>query len=300
MTVEQVAKEKEKQISKTRQWEQALNKLYINFRDYSKDSLKGFGDEDIHQARVNSRKLLTLLSILDPEHSVTEPIYSAFKQSQKRLGKVRDADVLIESFKERRKQAKSAGESKTAELLKAVINHQKEKRKKYRKRLTDELPKVLTKELDEQWEAFLVNELEGLAAKRDVNVVMRELEVAFDQKKKVCKALFNGPEGESQESFEALHDLRIAAKELRYTASAASFALNQKFHAHEEIYKKIQQELGDINDKRIWLETLHSIGRDKLDVGKKVWNQFTDSLRAEVQEALHGNEVVHIAPKPNN
>lgn len=295
MTVEQLAKEK--QLSKTRQWEQALNKLYINFRDYSRDSLKDFGEEDIHQARVNSRKLLTLLSILDPDHSVTEPLYSAFKQSQKRLGKVRDADVLIESFKERRKQAKAAGETKTAELLKAVINHQKDKRKKYRKRLAAELPQLTTKALDEQWEAFLVTDLEGLAAKKDVNIVMRELEVAFDQKKKVCKALFNGPESESQESYEALHDLRIAAKELRYTASAASFALNQKFHAHEDIYKKVQQQLGDINDKRMWLETLQSIGRNKLDIGKKVWNQFTDSLRTEVQEALHQNEVVHIAEK---
>lgn len=295
MTVEQLAKEK--QLSKTRQWEQALNKLYVNFRDYSKDSLKGFGEEDIHQARVNSRKLLTLLSILDPDHSVTEPLYSAFKQSQKRLGKVRDADVLIGSFKDRRKQAKAAGEDKTAELLKAVIGHQKDKRKKYRKRLAAELPKLTTRELDEQWEAFLVKDLEGLAAKKDVNVVMRELEVAFDQKKKACKALFNGPGANSQESFESLHELRIAAKELRYTASAASFALNQKFHAHEEIYKKVQQQLGDINDKRVWLETLQSIGRDKLDVGKKVWNQFTDSLKAEVQEALHLNEVVHIADK---
>lgn len=61
----------------------------------------------------------------------------------------------------------------------------------------------------------------------------------------------------------------MAAKELRYTASAASFALNQKFHAHEEIYKQIQDQLGLINDKRLWLETLNTIGREELDIGKK-------------------------------
>ncbi|MEK5024504.1 CHAD domain-containing protein [Paenibacillus sp. FSL M7-1046] len=295
MTVEQLAKDR--QFSKTRQWEQAMHKLYINFRDYSKDAIKNFDDEEIHQARVNSRKLLTLLSILDPDHSAAAELYSVFKQAQKRLGKVRDADVLIESFKERRKSAKEAGEVKTAELLKAVIKHQKDKRKEYRKKLEAELPKLAGKELDGLWEAFRSSTLEPLAAKRDVNVVMRELEVAFEQKKKTCKTLFKGPGAESQEAFDALHELRIAAKELRYTANAAAFALNQKFHAHEEIYKQIQEQLGEINDKRVWLETLNSIGRDELGVGKKTWNEFTDALRTEVLEALHHNEVVPVAEK---
>ncbi|OKP87300.1 CHAD domain-containing protein [Paenibacillus sp. P32E] len=283
---------KERQISKARQWELALNKLYLNFRDYSKDALKEFGDEDTHQARVNCRKLLTLLSILDPEHLVTADLYSTFKEAQKRLGKVRDADVLIESFKDRREQAEEAGEAKSAKLLKAVIQYERNERKKYRKKLSTKLPKLCGKALDAEWEAFLSSDLEALAAKRDANVVMRELEVAFEQKKKACKTLFKGPEAESKEAFDALHELRIAAKELRYTAGAASFALNQKFHAHEEIYKDIQEQLGTINDKRGWLEVIQSIGRDELGVSLKVWTEFTDKLHAEVLEALHHNEVV--------
>lgn len=294
MTTEQLTKDR--QLSKARQWEQAMSKLYINFRDYSQDVLKGFGDEDIHQARVNSRKLLTLLSILDPGHSATEELYSTFKQAQKKLGKVRDADVLIASFKERRKTAKEAGDVKTAELLKAVIKHQKAKRKTFRKKLEEGLPKLSGKALDAQWTTFMDTQLEPLAAKKDANVVMRELEVAFEQKKKACKTLFKGPEAESKEAFEALHELRIAAKHLRYTANAAAFALNQKFHAHETIYKDIQDQLGVINDKRVWLETLNSIGREELDVGKKTWTAFTESLRAEVLEALHQNEVVPVVP----
>lgn len=283
---------KDRQISKARQWELALNKLYVNFRDYSKDALKEFGDEDTHQARVNCRKLLTLLSILDPEHLVTTDLYSTFKEVQKRLGKVRDTDVLIESFKDRREQAEEAGEAKSAKLLKAVIQYERNERKKYRKKLSTKLPKLCGKALDARWEAFLSSDLEALAAKRDANVVMRELEVAYEQKKKTCKTLFKGPEAESKEAFDALHELRIAAKELRYTAGAASFALNQKFHAHEEIYKDIQEQLGTINDKRGWLEVIQSIGRDELGVGRKVWTEFTDSLSAEVLEALHHNEVV--------
>lgn len=288
MAMEQLTKDR--QSSKTKQWEQALSLLYIDFWDYSHDALSKFDGEAIHQARVNCRKLLTLLSILDPEH--TSGLYPVFEKAQKRLGKVRDADVLLESFKNRRKQAKKAGEEKTAELLKAVIDHQKDKRKNYRKKLADELPMLINEDLDEKWTAFLKEDLENLVSKRDANVVMRELEVAYEQKKKACKALFHVQDTESAEAFESLHQLRLAAKELRYTASAATFALNQKFHAHEEMYGKIQDQLGLINDKRVWLDTLNSIGREELDIGKKTWNNFTSSLKAEVIEALHQNDVI--------
>ena len=288
MAMEQLTKDR--QSSKTKQWEQALSLLYIDFWDYSHDALSKFDGEAIHQARVNCRKLLTLLSILDPEH--TSGLYPVFEKAQKRLGKVRDADVLLESFKNRRKQAKKAGEEKTAELLKAVIDHQKDKRKNYRKKLADELPMLINEDLDEKWTAFLKEDLENLVSKRDANVVMRELEVAYEQKKKACKALFRAQDTESAEAFESLHQLRLAAKELRYTASAATFALNQKFHAHEEMYGKIQDQLGLINDKRVWLDTLNTIGREELDIGKKTWNNFTSSLKAEVIEEMHQNDVI--------
>ncbi|MFD2874829.1 CHAD domain-containing protein [Paenibacillus rhizoplanae] len=143
-----------RQLSKSRQWEQAMNKLYINFQDYSKDARKGFNDEDIHQARVNSRKLLTLLSILDPGHTATADLYDSFKQAQKKLGRVRDADVLIGSFEARRKAAKAAGDKKTAKLLKAVIGHQKDTRKASRKKLKKALPKLSGQALEALWTPF--------------------------------------------------------------------------------------------------------------------------------------------------
>ncbi|MFD1910040.1 CHAD domain-containing protein [Paenibacillus rhizoplanae] len=258
-----------RQLSKSRQWEQAMNKLYINFQDYSKDARKGFNDEDIHQARVNSRKLLTLLSILDPGHTATADLYDSFKQAQKKLGRVRDADVLIGSFEARRKAAKAAGDKKTAKLLKAVIGHQKDTRKASRKKLKKALPKLSGQALEALWTPFIETGLEPLAAKKTPMSPCASLKSPLNRRKKACKTLFKGPAAETQEAFEALHELRIAAKELRYTANAAAFALDQKFHAHEAFYKDIQDQLGLINDKRVWLETLQSIGREKLDVGKK-------------------------------
>jgi len=293
MAVEELSKNG--QVGKKEQWEQAFKLLYINFQDYSRAAQKNSDDEDIHQARVNSRKILTLLAILDPSHS--SGLYPFFKKAQKLLGKVRDADVLIDSFKKRREQAKEAGDSRSVELLKAVIKHQTDKRKKYRQRLSDELPQLIGKKLDEHWDNFINVLLKPLLTKRDANVVMRELEIAFDQKKQSCRSLFRGPDGDSEEAYEALHELRIAAKQLRYTANAASFALNQKFHANEHIYMAIQEQLGEINDKRVWLKTLNSIGREELNISKKTWEAFTSTLRAEVLDALHQQDVAHLIGK---
>lgn len=179
---------KERQLTKTKQWEQALNHLYINFWDYSHDALNKFADEDIHQARVNCRKLLSLLSILDPRH--TSGLYPIFKKAQKRLGKVRDADVLIESFKNKRKQAKENGDSKTADLLKAVIAYQKDKRKTYRKKLTNELPELINEGLEEKWKTFLSEQLEALVAKRMLTLLCVSLRSLMSRRKKPVKLFF--------------------------------------------------------------------------------------------------------------
>lgn len=291
MTVNQLTKERES--SRTRQWEQALNLLYINFWDYSHDALNAFEVEDIHQARVNCRKLLTLLTLLDPQH--TSELQPILAKAHKRLGKVRDADVLIEAFESKRKQAKQDGDTKTAELLKAVIKHQKDKRKRYRKKLAVVLPELINEQLDEKWKSFLSEQLNTLIANKDINVVIRELEVAYEQKKKACKAYFRGPDTNSEGAFECLHQLRIAAKKLRYTASAAKPLLHQKFHAHEELYKQIQAELGHINDIRNWLDMLKTTGRKELGIGKKTWNTFIAKLESDLLAALNQNNVIPVA-----
>lgn len=273
-------------------WKQALDRLYEQFCDYGRRASRGFDSEDIHQARVNSRKLLTLLRILDKhDHS---GLYPLIKQAQKRLGQVRDADVLIESFQSRRKSAERSGRRKEADLLKAVIQIQRKQRRRSRAKLADKLPELINPALDEKWKAFLKDlpELESQSADINVNQVMRELEVSYEQHKQAYRQLSRHNGAETKEAFDALHDLRIAAKELRYTASAASFALDQKFHSHEQLYKDIQEQLGQINDRRIWLETVQAIGQGKLDVGKKTWKAFKDGLMGEIRQALRANQLV--------
>ncbi|WP_025692481.1 CHAD domain-containing protein [Paenibacillus zanthoxyli] len=284
------------ETSGAQQWEQAMTKLYTSFMDYGTEALKDFDDEAVHQARVSSRKLLTLLSVLDPGHS--SGLYAMFKQAQKRLGKVRDADVLIQSFKERRKSAKLGGDKKAAQLLRAVIRHQKARRRQQRAKLADTLPALMNGVLQSKWDEFMKVRLPTLVADINVNITMRELEVAFEQQKQRCKEMFKQEPPGSRKALDELHKLRISAKRIRYTANAAAFALDQKFHANEAIYKEIQSELGDITDKRVWLDTMEDIGRKELDASRATWNTFMEGLQAELEDAVRRNTVVDVSDAP--
>lgn len=160
--------------------------------------------------------------------------------------------------------------------------------------MADELPGLLEGEPGGKWNEFVKERLPALVSDQDVNVAMRELEVAFEQQKKQCKELFKQENPASREALDELHKLRLLAKRIRYTASAASFSLDRKFHANETIYKDIQSELGEITDKRMWLEKLENIGRKELGASRNTWNSFLDKLQAELTDALRRNTVVDV------
>lgn len=277
---------------KTAKWEEALQALYGGFRQHAAEALEEFDVKAVHRARVHTRKLLTLLGLLDPSKQLE--VYGTFKSIQKRLGRVRDADVLIGAFKTKRRAAKAGDDAKTSKLLKSVIKLRKEARKVQRQKLARKLPKLAGGKLDAQWEHFLRDQLPQLAAGLDVNVVMRELEVAYEQQKKTVKQLFKNPESGAAERYEALHALRIGAKKLRYTADAASFALNSKFHAHEQIYKEVQDELGAVNDLHVWLEAMRETDPDELKAGAKALPAFIGKLEQELDEAVRKQEAVQL------
>ncbi|MBY9079909.1 CHAD domain-containing protein [Paenibacillus sp. HN-1] len=280
------------------QWEQALTELYDEFLQYGRQAVEDYDKEAVHQARVGSRKLLTLLSFLNPE-DVTG-LRGDFKRTQKALGKVRDADVLIPDLRMRRKTAQEDGERKTAKVLKAVLRRQKAERKSMRRKLSKKLPPLLESGQDIKWNAFVKEQLPSLLQNKDVNISLRELEVAFEQQKKRCREILRGAQADSGEAMDELHRLRIIAKRIRYMAGAASFALDRKFYAYEEIYKEIQSKLGEITDKHVMLKTMSKLEPDELEVSPKAWDKFLHSLHDELEDALRNNTIIPFSPSPGS
>lgn len=266
------------------QWREALEELYTEFRKRSRAALKDYDVEDVHQARVSARKLLTLLPVLDPDDETG--LYRPIKKAQKRFGRVRDADVLIGEFKELRKQAKEAGREEEAGLFKRMAKLEKEERRGQRKKLSARLPKIVNGKLDRKWKTFLKEELPELTGRADVPGSMRELKDDYRKRRHVYQVTSDREGVYSEQALETLHQVRIAAKRCRYTAEAAAFALGDKQAEEAEHFKSVQKQLGDVNDRHVRIQIAEDYGREALGADEESWKAFRGRLDEQLKEAL--------------
>lgn len=281
---EQGSESAEVAAEQTRLWSEALGELYAEFRRRSRAALKDYDEEDIHQARVSARKLLTLLKVLDPDEQTG--LYRPIKRAQKRFGRVRDADVLIGEFKELRKQANSEGRDAEAALFKRMAKLEKEERRGQRKKLSRKLPKIVNKSLDRKWQAFLEESLPELAAEADVRGSLRELKDDYRKRRHIYQVTADREGRYSEQALNALHQVRIAAKGCRYTAEAASFALGDKQLQEAERFKDIQKRLGEVNDRHVRIQIAEAYGPEALEADEESWQAFRERLDEELKAAL--------------
>ncbi|MDO3410437.1 CHAD domain-containing protein [Saccharibacillus sp. CPCC 101409] len=266
------------------QWKEALDELYTEFRKRSRAAWKDYGDEDVHQVRVGARKLLTLLPIIDPDDETK--LYRPIKQAQKRLGRVRDADVLIGEFKTKRREEEQAGREEEAGLFKRLAKLEKEERRSQRKKLSRKLPKLAGGKLDRKYKTFVKELLPELAERADVNRSLRELKDDYRKRRHTYQVTADREGIYSEEALEALHQVRIAAKRCRYTIASAEFAADTKYAEEADRYKDIQQRLGEINDRRTWIQIAEDYGPEALDADEETWRRFREQLDGELRAAV--------------
>ncbi|WP_172254428.1 CHAD domain-containing protein [Saccharibacillus deserti] len=266
------------------QWREALDELYAEFRKRSRAALKDYDVEDVHQARVSARKLLTLLPVLDPDDETG--LYRPIKQAQKRFGRVRDADVLIGEFKQLRKESREAGREEEAGLFKRMAKLEKEERRGRRKKLSAKLPKIVNGKLDRRWKAFLQDSLPELVGRADVGASMRELKDDYRKRRHVYQVTSDREGKYSEPALEALHQVRIAAKRCRYTAEAAAFALGDKQAEEAERFKNVQKRLGEVNDRHVRIQIAEDYGPEALGADEENWKAFRERLGGQLKEAL--------------
>jgi len=266
------------------QWHEALQELYTEFRKRSRAALKDYDEEDVHQARVSARKLLTLLQVLDPDGETG--LYPLIKKAQKRFGRVRDADVLIGEFKALRKEAESEERNDEAKLFKRMAKLEKGERKDQRKKLSRKLPKIVNSKLDKKWKTFLKDDLPELAAQADVRRSVRELKDDYRKRRHVYQVTSDREGLYSEQALETLHQVRIAAKRSRYTAEAASFALDAKHAEDAERFKQVQKQLGEVNDRHVHIQIAEDYGPEALDVDQEHWNLFRKRLDDQLKASL--------------
>ena len=210
--------------------------------------------EGVHSMRVASRRLRSALRDFMPyvRKRRLAPILKRLKSLADGLGDVRDHDVAILALEEIQKQVPRESSAALKELLEA--------RKQVREEARKELEAVLTSEqLTELQSVFVARVEEVVASSERKNKrpeptfaeMSRPIILArLKEFEKLSNALFKPLDAE------ALHNLRIAVKRLRYAIELFQRCWGRGMSTHAKRAARIQTALGDIHDSDVWIASV--------------------------------------------
>jgi len=225
-------------------------------------------EEAVHDLRVALRRLRTLLGPLDEVYGKKQVrrIARALRDLARASGALRDEEVLHETLGE----LELYGEAATA--LQAWMVRRVKKEQRLRARLRKRLMPVKSEKpkLHEALDQLEARVRGGIHDEVDLRALAeRALEQTFERVREL--------HGVDTTDAEAMHELRIRYKRLRYTAEVFKPLLDQKSSRENNIVKvaaRMQKKLGELHD----LE--EAIGRVERS------HRIDDSARAMLRAAL--------------
>jgi CHAD domain-containing protein len=210
--------------------------------------------EFLHHTRVMSRRIRNTISVFAPYigKKTSKKWISSLKKLTKSLTRVRDLDVQINFLES--ELAKITEQKHLTGLQRLLLRKQQKRAKKQnnvREAILDfEKEKTLSGIHD-----FIANNPYDPENFSTPNTLQR---IGLDEIDKLTKICFSYvPFITSPDQIEALHSLRIAIKNLRYT-SELFLPLFPALDAHISILKKFQDDLGEIHDCDVWVIDLET------------------------------------------
>jgi CHAD domain-containing protein len=214
--------------------------------------------EYVHQARVASRRLRAALGMFSgcfPDARMKK-WQKEIKQLTGRLGAARDADVQIEFLKDFISKIPAAGKGLRPGLRRVTLRV-KQKRHKIQ-------PKIV-KILDRLKKDGIIPDMRAEAARTErrlsrQNIDIRSPYVYEELRQHIekrldellsCQDCLQNPDDKTGH-----HDMRIAAKRLRYTLEISNLPFERRLSANIEIMKRLQSLLGKVHDCDVWIEDL--------------------------------------------
>jgi CHAD domain-containing protein len=232
----------------------ALMERFDEMQELRRDALKWKDPEGVHSMRVSSRRLRSALSDFMPylNKRRLNPTLKKIRSIADALGQVRDQDVTISALE----KLVSQTPPESARTLEELISARKDLRRTARQRLKKTLVKDRLKEVGSDLHLAVTAE----AAQQKQTSEDSFIEVA----RAVISARINDLEKLSDSFYrpleaKPLHDIRIAAKRLRYAIELFAGCCGSKIlpFAHEAAH--LQSALGKLHDCDVWIE---SFGRE--------------------------------------
>lgn len=248
--------------------------------------------EGVHDMRVGSRRLVAAMKVFAecfPDEEYRSLLREA-REVTRRLGAVRDLDVMIDYYARRREKAKR-GERIGIDYLIAVEDRE---RKRARRPMLKALARMERSDLAGRLRSFLKDEAAayrfGLHAPRsrrhrvDPTASFRAAAPPILEERYRAFYSFEAYVDDPEEVVQ-LHEMRIAAKWFRYTLELFAPAWADALKPEITAVKKIQELLGELHDSDVRLDLLRGMlsgppdARGLEAVGRLLADPVLDSVR---------------------
>jgi CHAD domain-containing protein len=224
----------------------ALQRAFLIMQAHEAGTRTGEDIEDVHQMRVATRRMRSLLALLGGYY--TPALVKTFRRDLRLvagvLGGVRDLDVMILDLQAYRESLD--GNDRTD--VEAVLFVLEAQRLAARAELVATLDSKPYRRFKKAYAAFLAEPGAGAITNTDPNQPFQVRHVApvlIHQHLAEVRALEVLLDDEDEETF---HALRIALKGLRYTITAFEEVLGKPAGAYIDAIKAMQDDLGQLND----------------------------------------------------
>ncbi|WP_449402716.1 CHAD domain-containing protein [Exiguobacterium artemiae] len=224
-----------------------LLETWSTFNHYAEEVQTFKNPEDVHQARIRLRKLITFAKLVD---QTEEPIYLIWKRLMAAFGQVRDLDVQLSQ------------QAVTSPIEQLFAEHLALQLQGKRATLLETMHLLISDELDRSVRRFLAGRLTKQLKRIDEKDLLQTAEKRFDKKKLHYEKIQHK---EGNKRIQMMHELRLATKFYRYTVEYLRPYTDFPKSSVDRL-KRIQTQLGDINDTYNRLERwrIFSVPDDQL------------------------------------
>lgn len=211
--------------------------------------------EGVHSMRVASRRLRSAMRDFMP-YLRQRGLTSVVKQTKSiaaALGEVRDQDVAIVALEKIGKQAPA----EVTVALQQLMDQRKELRNESREKLSSVLVANQMKRARSEFLARIekATALPKTRGQAGPQLTFSQMSAAvivarLQELEELSDSLYNPFE------IEALHDMRIAAKRLRYALELFQPCWGRSLQTHAKHAARMQTALGEVHDCDVWMESL--------------------------------------------
>lgn len=242
--------------------------------------------EGVHDMRVASRRLRSALKDFSPYLNERKSPRKQLREIARSLGAVRDEDVAIVALRKLRRRVKG----EIADGLKHLIDERRKRQALAREKLTLAITDEAMAQLQENFTAWL----QSAAAVR-ANKLKDESPSSLTFRA-VGREVILSQYGELHDlgaslfcpfDVEPLHQMRIAAKRLRYSIELFSRCFGEGLAEFAKELAELQTSLGELHDCDVWIDDLGlRLTTGEGEAEGQGGDSAADRLRAERAAAL--------------